>query len=291
MIEVSSLSFSADGKVLAVGSTPGIVDVWNVETKQKLRAFKGGTAVALSPDAQILEKDGNGIEIIDMSSGKVKRAIPWSSGMGSEDHTIQSVSFNPSGTQILVASNGQDLKVFDVGNGALLATLTNTKRGTFSPDGSLVIGGDYRHLMTWNTTKWEVARDLPNGPDYVTAIAADPAKDIQVIGGPKSARLLKLTTGAQLGLVGDAFTTFAAISNTGWLILTYTSHGFGIWDATGRLRCLKPGSNYSTMAVSPDNRWLAAAPSNQLTDVAVWDLTELIADCASDTAVSGDQPK
>jgi WD40 repeat protein len=76
MIEVSSLSFSADGKVLAVGSTPGIVDVWNVETKQKLRAFKGGTAVALSPDAQILEKDGNGIEIIDMSSGKVKRAIP-----------------------------------------------------------------------------------------------------------------------------------------------------------------------------------------------------------------------
>jgi WD40 repeat protein len=28
MIEVSSLSFSADGKTLAVGSTPGIVDVW-----------------------------------------------------------------------------------------------------------------------------------------------------------------------------------------------------------------------------------------------------------------------
>jgi len=291
MIEVSSLSFSADGKLLAVGSTPGNVDVWNVETKQKLRAFKGGTAVALSPDGQILEKDGNGIEIIDMASGRVKRTIPWSSGMGSEDHTIQSVSFNPSGTQILVASNGQDLKVFDVGNGALLATLTNTRRGTFSPDGSLVIGGDYRHLMTWNSTKWEVVRDLSNGPDYVTAVAADPAKDIQVIGGPKSARLLKLTTGAQLGLVGDAFTNFAAISNTGSLIFTYTSHGFAIWDATGRLRCLKPGNSYYTMAVSPDNHWLAAAPSNQLTDVAVWDLTELIAACSSDAALSHDQPK
>ena len=70
IIEVSSLSFSADGKLLAVGSTPGIVDVWNVETKQKLRAFKGGTAVALSPDEQILEKDGNGIEIIDMATGR-----------------------------------------------------------------------------------------------------------------------------------------------------------------------------------------------------------------------------
>src|SRR5215467_4025944 len=72
MIEVSSLSFSADGKLLAVGSTPGIVDVWNLETKQKLRSFKGGTAVALSSNGRILEKDGNGIEIIDLPSGAVK---------------------------------------------------------------------------------------------------------------------------------------------------------------------------------------------------------------------------
>src|SRR5262249_33060864 len=189
MIEVSSLSFSADGKLLAVGSTPGIVDVWNLETREKVHAFKAGTAVALSSDGRILEKDGNGIEIIELPSGAVKRTIPWSSGMGSEDHTIQSVIMSPNNTQILVASNGQDLKVFDVTSGALLATLTNTKRGTFSPDGALVIGGDYRHLMTWNVRNWEVVRDLPNaGPGYVTTVAADPAHDIEVVGGSKSAR-------------------------------------------------------------------------------------------------------
>src|SRR5258708_12038500 len=119
--------------------------------------------------------------------------------------------------------------------------------------------------MTWNTTKWEVVRNLPTGPDYVTAVAADPAKDIQVIGGPKSARLLKLTTGTELGLVGDAFTNFAAISNTGSLIFTYTSHGFAIWDAMGRLRCLKPGTSYYTMPARPDNHWLPPPPSNHLT--------------------------
>jgi hypothetical protein len=48
-------------------------------------------------------------------------------------------------------------------------------------------------------------------------------------------------------------------------------------------------NGYETMAVSPDNHWLAAAPSNQLTDVAVWNLTELIAACPSDTAVSADR--
>jgi WD40 repeat protein len=285
MIEVSSLSFSADGKLLAVGSTPGIVDVWNLETRQKVRA------VAISSDGRMLEKDGNGIEFIDMPSGQVKRTIPWSSGMGSEDHTIQNVTFNPSGTQVLVASNGQDLKAFDVTSGALIAALTNTRRGTFSPDGSLVIGGDYRHLMTWNAKNWEVVRDLPNGPDYVTTVAADPAHDIEVIGGPNSACLLKLTTGAQLGTV-DGFTNFAAISNTGSLIFIYTSRGFAIWDATGRLRCLKTGGNgYYTMSVSPDNHWLAAAPVHQLTDVAVWDLSELIAACASDMGAASSQPR
>ena len=289
MIQVSSLSFSSDGKLLAVGSTPGIVDVWNLETRQKVRAFEGGTAVALSPDGRILEKNGKGIEMIDIASGEVERTIPWFSGVGSADHTIQDVTFDPTGTQILVASNGQDLKVFDVTNGALIATLTNTRRGTFSPDGSLVIGGDYRHLMTWNAKNWQVVRDLPNGPDYVTTVAADPAHDIEVVGGPNSARLLKLTTGAQLGTVGDGFASFAAISNTGSLIFTYTSRGFAIWDATGRLLCLKPGSGYYKMAVSPDNHWLAAAPSNQLTDVAVWDLSQLIAAC--DAGAAGSQPR
>lgn len=57
-----------------------------------------------------------------------------------------------------------------------------------------------------------------------------------------------------------AATNFAAISNTGSLIFTYTSRGFAIWDATGRLRCLKPGDSYYTMAISPDNHWLVAAP-------------------------------
>jgi WD40 repeat protein len=282
LIQVSSLSFSADGKLLAVGSTPGIVDVWNLETKQKVRSFEGGTAVALSPDGRILEKDGKGIEIIDMASGKVRRTIPWSSFIGPGDHTIQDVTFNPSGTQILVTSNGQDLKVFDVTNGTLEATLTNTRRGVFSPDGSLVIGGDYRHLKTWNATNWQVVRDLPNGPDYVTAVAADPAYDIEVVGGPHSARLLKLSTGTQLGNVGEGFTNSAAISENGSLLFTYSSRGFATWDATGQLRCLRAGNGYYPMAVSPNNQWLAAGPSNRLTDVAVWDLSELIAGCSGD---------
>ena len=276
-IQVSSLSFSGDGKLLAVGSTPGIVDVWDVDAKRKVCAFKGGTAVALSPDGHRLVKDGNGIEVIDVTSCKVTRTVPWPTD---SDHTIENISFNPSGQQIIVATNGLNLEVFDVNTGSLLATLTNTRRGTFSPDGSLVVGGDYRHLMTWSTKDWQVVRDLPNGPDYVTAVAADPMEDIEIIGGPKSARLLKITNGQELGIVGVGFTNYVAVDNQGARILTYSSHGVTISDPDGRSLCSIPGNGYYAMALSPDNRWLAAAPTGQLTNVAVWDVSQLPAVCS-----------
>ena len=145
MIQVSSLSFSADGNVLAVASTPGIVDVWDVDARRKIGSFRGGTSVALSADGHWLAKDGNGIELVDMTSGKVQKTIPWP---GDSDHTVRGLSFDPAGRWLLVATNGLDLKVFDVTTGSLLATLANTRRGAFSSDGSLVVGGDYRHLVT-----------------------------------------------------------------------------------------------------------------------------------------------
>src|SRR5580698_11622001 len=50
LIQVGSLSFSGDGKVLAVGSTPGRVDLWDVDSQRKFRTLDGGTTIALSSD-------------------------------------------------------------------------------------------------------------------------------------------------------------------------------------------------------------------------------------------------
>src|SRR5437899_9625630 len=52
LIQVGSLSFSDDGKVLAVGSTPRLVDIWNVERQAKLLTLKVGSTLALSPDGR-----------------------------------------------------------------------------------------------------------------------------------------------------------------------------------------------------------------------------------------------
>jgi WD40 repeat protein len=192
MIQVTSLSFSGNGKLLAVGSTPGHVDVWDVEKRKLIRSFAGGTYVALSADGRLLAKDGNGIEIVEVASGNSQLRIKWTGG------DVRGLSFDPNAKRLLVSANGNDGKVFDLANGQLLADLKNTRPGRFSQDGSLIIGGDYQHLITWSTQDWKVVRSLPNGPDYVTAIAGYPEKNLEVVGGPHSARLLNLSSGKQI---------------------------------------------------------------------------------------------
>jgi hypothetical protein len=110
-------------------------------------------------------------------------------------HTVDKLMFNPTGTLLDVTANGMVDSVCDVSSGEVVMTLTNTQRAQFSADGALLIGGNAKHLIVWNTKDWSKLRDLPNGPDYGTRIAAFPEKDFVVVGGPKVARPLRLRTG------------------------------------------------------------------------------------------------
>ncbi len=48
-----------------------------------------------------------------------------------------------------MSANGEDDLVYDVSSGKLLATLTDTKHASFSRDGTLLIGGNSKHLIVW----------------------------------------------------------------------------------------------------------------------------------------------
>ena len=283
-IQVSSLSFSADGKLLAVGSTPNRVDLWNVENRTKLRTLTTGTTVGLTSDGHLLATDGNGIELWDASSGKMQKRIPRT--LKRPENVVNNFVFNPAGTLLDVTANGDDDTVYDVSTGKLVATLTDTQHAQFSNDGLLLIGGNYKHLVVWNTKDWSKVRDLPNGPDYVTTIAAFPEKDLVVVGGPKVARLLRLSSGDEVTKVGLGYTNFAAFSQNGSLIFIYPSSGFGIWDTTGKQYCVKVHLGNGTMALSANNRWLAAAPVGGGTSVMVWNVQTALGACGISSTVN-----
>jgi WD40 repeat protein len=143
--EVSSLSFSGDGKFLAVGSTPGIVDLWDVEGKKKLFSLEGGTAVGLSLDGRTLAIDGKGIELYDVASRALKLRIPRT--LKRPDNVVDNLAFNADGSLLVVTANGDEDTVFDVSSGRLVTTLQNTQHSQFSRDGSLLVGGNAKHLI------------------------------------------------------------------------------------------------------------------------------------------------
>ncbi len=106
-IEVSSLSFSGDAKLLAVGSTPGSIDLWDVENHKKFRTFEGGSSASLTVDGRLLAKDGKGIEIYDLASGQVIRKIERPAKK--TDNTIQRLEIDPTAT-FLDAEGMKDLR-------------------------------------------------------------------------------------------------------------------------------------------------------------------------------------
>jgi WD40 repeat protein len=281
LIQVGSLSFSGDGKILAVGSTPGRVDLWDVERRSKLLTLAAGTTLALSPDGRLLAKAGNGIEICDATTSKLIKKIPWSltTSTPGVQRTIKKLVFNPGGSLLEVSSNGENDLVFDVSSGQLVATLTSTQQGQFSRDGSFVVGGNAKHLIVWSTKNWTKISDVPNGPDYVTQIAAFPEKDLAVVGGPKNARLVHLSSGEEVAKVGQGYTNFVAFSEDGTIIFTYSGGGFGVWDTTGKQNCYKQHLGNGTVALSADGRWLAAAMVNGGTGVSIWNIRTALEAC------------
>jgi WD40 repeat protein len=281
--QVRSLSFSSDGRIFAVGSAPGRVDLWDVDNHKKLRTLEGGFTVALSPDGRLLAKNGDGIEICDAATGEAIRKIPWSltTSTPAVQRTIGQLEFNASGRLLLVSSNGENDMVFSIPSGQLVATLTGTQQGQFSRDGAFVVGGNAKHLIEWNTKDWTKVSDAPNGPDFVMQIATFPKEDLAVVGGLKSARLVRISSGEEIANVGEGYTNFAAFSADGTLVFTDSGDSFGVWDTTGKEYCYKQHFSNGSDALSGDGRWLAAGMMNGGTSVAIWNLKSALSVCGA----------
>jgi WD40 repeat protein len=101
------------------------------------------------------------------------------------------------------------------------------------------------------------------------------------VGGPKNARLVHINSGDGVAKVGQGYTNFAAFSDGGTVILTYSSSGFGVWDATGKRYCYREDLGNGTVALSADGRWLAAAMVNGDTSVAIWNVKNALAVCGA----------
>jgi WD40 repeat protein len=196
------------------------------------------------------------------------------------------MSFDPSGTLLLVSTNGKSDSVYDVGAAQNLASPVDTHQGEFSRDGSLIVGAGGSGIEAWNTKGWTKVRDFSGGPRYAARFAVHPDNDLIVFGGMFSAWLLRLSTGKEVAKVGTGYTNFAAFSPDGSIVLTYAGDQFAVWDTAGKRLCGRPDVGNGVIALSPDGRWLAAPGALGSTDVNIWKMKSVIAACGGSSALS-----
>lgn len=158
---VLALALTADGRLLAVGGSSGVVQVWDVTDKSKPAvryAITTGTApvnaLACDPDGKLLAAgSGNGeLHIHDIAGKMAKKVTTFKAHQG----LILSLAYSPDGK--VLASGGKDkvahLWDADGGEGKSNATLEG-KGGSvsslaFSPKGdALATGFDDSNVFLW----------------------------------------------------------------------------------------------------------------------------------------------
>jgi WD40 repeat protein len=158
---------SADGRLLAASSLPGVVRVWDGTTGRKLFSVQHGNgylrrSLAFSPDGRRLAtaSDDRTVKIWDTADGRLLLTFRghW--------HWCWGVAFSPDGRRIASTSVDGTVKIWDPETGREIATLighTNrVQNAAFSPDGKKLASAAYDGTVrVWNLEEWG-AVDVPD---------------------------------------------------------------------------------------------------------------------------------
>ena len=164
---VQGLTFSADGRTLAVASNDRLVHLWDVRTHKRVgKALAGHTAFAesttFSPDGRILAStsyDGT-IRLWDVRTHRQLGAP-----LTGHSDVVRAATFSPDGRTL--ASTGDDgtARLWDVRTHQLLGTLRNPGSGiiavTLDSGGRTVLTVDFTgKIRRWRGLLWRTTAEL-----------------------------------------------------------------------------------------------------------------------------------
>ena len=230
---VNAVAFSAGG-ILAAGSASGEVELWEVETGDRIGTLRHGTAVyglAFSPDGTVLAS-GSADQVIRVWEVATRRQVAtWEVPRdGYSVYSLSELAFSPDGSRLVSGFQDGTVRLWDVATRTEIATL----QGHTKPVTSVAYSPKGGHLASagaqWDGTVilWDVATRSP------IATLENPGRwDQSVVFSPDGAIL---ATGSFDG-------------------------GIVLWDVAtqDRLALIEGQKEVSSMAFSPDGATLASA--------------------------------
>ena len=282
---VLDLSFSPDGKYLAVGDFNGDIHLLQVGTWEEVALFSKHpwhiAYVAFSPDSQkIVSSCLNGIiKLWDVQTGKCL----WS--RKEHTHWVWSVNFHPNGKILASGSDDTTIKFWDVETGKCFKTIAAHDAWVlsvaFSPDGQILASGSFdRTIRLWDVATGQLLKIFDGSEGGVWTVMFSPdGKTIASCGTERVIRLWDVETGECLQIFSGHKKEIKMLcfSPDG---KTIASGSFApdctvrFWDvATGKCKQTGTGhlSSVRTTAYHPNNRIVATGDIDQT--LKIWDAT------------------
>jgi WD40 repeat protein len=272
---VNSLTFSPDGRELAIGSFADGVKVWNTTTRREVAALKLPTGTRyrarLSPDSRWFAVSNSQEAGIWDRAGSGERLE-----LSGHDGGITGIAFSPDGHTMASTSKDGTVRIWDTVTGRLLRVvapgMVDTQTCSFSPDGSLLAIGSMRdngRLRLVRTSDWSevpVAHHVPVNavsfhPDGRRLLVAD-VGHINVLrlsrGGPdQRAAGGAASPGSRPRL--DAEASLPATNCRSVAIARDGRHAAYLHEGAIRILGLEGGRNVRFSGPKPLYQWLALA--------------------------------
>jgi WD40 repeat protein len=190
-----SVSFSADGALMAAISTNGEISIRDVKTWSLRKSFGGvANSIQFSPDGRLFAAniENSGIRVWRTSDWQLQWQIPvgrkmrftadgqllaaytanglvgiWSMTDGTGQHSVHTDNYrfalSPDGTRVATNSYGDALKLWDATSDSLLRTIPAKSSGdvAYSSDGRYLLAGEHYYQLpmsfVYQVGLWRVA--------------------------------------------------------------------------------------------------------------------------------------
>jgi WD40 repeat protein len=165
--EFPGAAFSSDRKHLITGRQTGLVELWDLQSGQRLQTFAGHAgevgSVACSPDGRLILSAGsdNTVRLWDVATGKELKQLR------SEDREVRCIAFSPESRRALSAGVDGPVHLWDLASGKEVCRMEgHTMRVNsiaFAPDGRRAVSGsDDRSVRLWQLPELGVAGGRPS---------------------------------------------------------------------------------------------------------------------------------
>lgn len=280
--QAHSLSYSSDGRFLAVGGTSGIylVDAQKLSKEEFIGTHVWARTVAFQPGSHLLAA---GLFDDSVKFWRVPGAQPAGS-MDDPEGWVRSISFSADGALIASASDDETVRVWQVEDAAPLLVLENAmgvRAVALSPDGTRIAGAMADNTVrVWSVPAGTLIYTLTGHEDWPRCLDFSPDGQYLASGSfdttirlwsMADGKLEKTLTGHSSSVLGVVFSPDGKLLASGSVDETVR-----LWDVVSgaQIRVLQGHKDFVySVAFSPDGHTLASGSADNT--VRMWDVNTL----------------